>query len=106
MVCIEFLYWEDCPGHERALVLLRESMQRLQIEASLTITRIDTEEEASQRQFFGSPTILVNEQDIAPPLEEIAPGLNCRAYRRADGRISPLPPVELVEAALKAASAG
>ena len=99
---IEFLYWDECPSHERALTLVRESMQRLGIELPLEIIRVETEEEAQERAFLGSPTIRVNGQDIAPPPEDINwPGLHCRVYRRADGRISPLPPVELIEAALQ-----
>lgn len=101
---IEFLYWEECPSHERALAQLRESMRQLSIEeVPIEITRVETEEQAEQRSFFGSPTILVNGQDIAPPPEDMPPGLTCRAYLRPDGRISPLPPKELVEAALNAA---
>ncbi len=100
---IEFLYWEECPSHERALALLRASMQRLQIEVPIEIIRVETEEEAREQRFFGSPTIRINGQDIASPPEDMPPGLTCRAYRRRDGRISPLPPTELLEEALRAA---
>jgi len=100
---IAFLYWEECPSHERALALLQESMQRLLIEDPVEIIQIETEEEAQAYSFFGSPTILINGTDIAPPPEDMPPGLTCRAYRQPNGRISPLPARELVEAALNAA---
>lgn len=100
---IEFLYWEECPSHERALALLHESIQHLSIDAPVEIIQIETEEQARERVFFGSPTILINGQDIAPPPEDMPPGLTCRAYRRLDGKISPLPPREMIEAALNAA---
>ena len=102
MPAIEFLYWEECPSHERALILLHECMQRLGVDVPVEIRRIETEEEARAQAFFGSPTIRVHGQDIAPPPEDLMePSLTCRAYRRADGRISPLPPVEAIEAALQ-----
>ncbi len=80
-------------------------MQRLQIETPVEIRRVETEEDAQREQFFGSPIIRIDGQDIAPPPDDMSPGLTCRAYRRADGRISPLPPVEAIELALHKAKA-
>jgi hypothetical protein len=97
---VEFLYWADCPSHERALGLLYEVMAEEQIQAPVEIVEIKTEAEAEQYQFYGSPTIRIDGADIAPLTEySIQPSLTCRAYQRADGRISPLPPHELIVAA-------
>jgi hypothetical protein len=105
MAKIEFFYWADCPSHERALALLLELMAEEQRYAPVEIIEVKTEDEAKQYNFYGSPTIHINGQDIAPVLEEHAqPSLTCRAYRRADGRISPLPPRELIAAALRQAN--
>jgi hypothetical protein len=102
MPAIEFFYFEDCPSHDRALALLQEVVERLSIQAPITVIRVETEEEAVRYGFYGSPTILVDGVDIAPLPQGIPqPALACRAYRRADGRISPLPPRELIEAALR-----
>ena len=102
MIRIEFLYWEECPSHEQALALLHKAMQQQSIHEPIEMIRIENEEEARQQQFFGSPTIRVNGQDIAPILDSSAgPSLTCRAYRRSDGKISPLPPIELIKAALE-----
>jgi hypothetical protein len=102
---VEFLYWADCPSHERALALLREVMAEVQIQAPIEITEIKTETEAEQYQFYGSPTIRVNGADIAPLTEySIQPSLTCRAYRHANGRISPLPPRGSIVAAFRQAS--
>jgi len=102
---VEFLYWADCPSHERALALLREVMAEEQIQAPIEIVEVKTEAEAEQYQFYGSPTIRIDGGDIAPLTEySIMPSLTCRAYRRADGRISPLPPRELIVAAFRRAS--
>ena len=105
MLKVEFLYWADCPSHERALALLREVMAEEQIQASVEIIEVKTEDEAEQYKFYGSPTIRIEGEDIAPLTEFNAqPSLTCRAYRRADGRISPLPPRELIVAAFRRAS--
>ena len=105
MLKVEFLYWADCPSHERALALLREVMTEEQIQAPVEIVEVKTEAEAQQYKFYGSPTIRIDGADIAPLTEySIQPTLTCRAYRRADGRISPLPPRELIVAAFRQAS--
>lgn len=100
---VDFLYWEDCPSHERALQILQDAMQEQRIESPITIKRVDTEEEARRLNFPGSPTIRVNGTDIegeqTPP-----PGLTCRTYVTDDGRISPLPPRTRIVAALQAAA--
>ena len=104
---IEFFYWEDCPSHERALAILREVMEEEGITDSIAVIEVKTEDDARHYHFYGSPTIHVNGYDIVPPLEDMAePALTCRAYRRADGRISPLPPRELIVAALRDTSRG
>ena len=54
--------------------------------------------------FVGSPTILIDGADVAPPSQEEPVGLSCRVYRRRDGRISPTPdPDDLREALRRAA---
>ncbi len=99
---VEFFYWNDCPSHERALALLREVMAEEHIQSPVEIVEVKTEAEAEQYQFYGSPTIRIDGADIAPLTEySTQPSLTCRAYRRADGRISPLPPRELLVAALR-----
>lgn len=104
MPTIEFFYWEECPSHERALTILRDVMAEEGIAAPVDVIEVKTEEEAQRYRFYGSPTIHINGRDIVPPLEDAGePSLTCRAYRRADGRISPLPPREQIVAALRAA---
>jgi hypothetical protein len=98
---IEFFYYADCPSHERALELLRQGMAEEHVNAPIEIFEVTSDEEAHRYNFFGSPTIRVNGVDIAPLLDDLPePALTCRAYRRANGSISPLPPRELITAAL------
>lgn len=102
---VEFFYWSECPSHERALAILRETMAEEQIQVPVEIIEVKDEEEAERYSFYGSPTIHIDTIDIASVPEDSAfPGLTCRAYRRMDGRISPLPPRELIVAALRRSS--
>jgi hypothetical protein len=98
---IDFLYFEDCPSHEVALERLRKVMAEEHIEGEVEIVRVETEEHAQRLAFTGSPTIRVNGVDIDPAPSATAAALTCRAYYLADGRISPLPPPEMIRRALK-----
>lgn len=102
---IDFYYYEDCPSHDAALVRLRGVLARLGMDAQIIVTQVETEEEAERYQFIGSPTIRVNGQDIDPPPADTPYALDCRVYRREDGRITPLPTEALIEKALLAAQA-
>lgn len=99
---ITFLYYEDCPSHEQALGRLRTIMTAEGISAEIEIIKVETEAQARRYHFVGSPTILVDGQDIDPPSPEAVPALTCRAYRLEDGRISPLPSADMIRRALRA----
>ncbi len=103
MLHVTFLYFEDCPSHEQALARLQQILAEEGIAAEVEIIRVETEEQAAQLDFIGSPTIRIEGQDIDPPPAGAAVGLSCRAYRREDGRITPLPPPELIRRGLRAA---
>lgn len=99
---IQFLYFEDCPSHEQALARLRETLTHANITAPIEIIKVETDEQAQRLRFPGSPTILINGEDLFPTTSAIY-GLSCRAYQLPNGRISPLPSVEMLEAALQQA---
>lgn len=100
---VQFLYYEDCPSHEEALARLREVMQEEGIDSEIEIVKVETEEQAQEHRFVGSPTILVDGQDIASPEPGTRFGLACRAYTLEDGRISPLPSRDMIRKALRPA---
>ncbi len=100
---IRFLYYEDCPSHDVALERLQGVMAEEGIEADIEIVKVETDEQAHALRFVGSPTILIDGQDIDPPPPEAYYALTCRAYRLEDGRISPLPSPETIRRALRAA---
>jgi hypothetical protein len=102
---IDFLYFEDCPSHARALEVLREVIQSEGVKADVQIHQVETEEQAEQLKFPGSPTIRIAGVDIDQN-PSLPVGLACRAYRHENGRISPLPPRDKIAHAVRIASGG
>ncbi len=103
-VNVRFLYYEECPSHDVALDRLRQVLAEEGIQAEIEIIKVETEEQAQRLRFIGSPTILVNGQDLDPPPPDAHYGLTCRAYRLEDGRISPLPSPDMIRRALRMAT--
>ena len=97
---VSFLYYEGCPSHDLALERLREVMDEEGIPGEVEVLKVDTEEQARQLRFVGSPTIRIDGQDIDPPSDSRY-ALTCRAYRLEDDRISPLPSRDMIRRALR-----
>ena len=97
---VSFLYYEDCPSHDFTLERLREVMDEEGIPGEVEVVKVQTEEQARELRFIGSPTIRVDGQDIDPP-SDARYALTCRAYRFEDGRISPLPSKDMIRRALR-----
>ena len=100
---VTFLYYEDCPSHEVALDRLQAIMSEAGVLAELEIIKVETDEQAQQLHFIGSPTIRIDGQDIDPPGPDAYYALTCRAYQLEDGRPSPLPSPDMIRRALQAA---
>jgi len=64
------------------------------------VIKVETEEQAHESRFVGSPTIRVDGQDIDPPIDSRY-ALACRAYHLEDDRISPLPSKDMIRRALQ-----
>ncbi|MEA2198145.1 MAG: hypothetical protein QOJ25_2196 [Solirubrobacteraceae bacterium] len=103
---VELLWWEGCPSTQRALADLREALSATGLDPdSVRMREIETDAEAEEAAFLGSPTILIDGDDVVPTGEGEPAGLSCRVYRRRDGRISPTPdPEDVREALLRASS--
>ena len=101
---ISFLFYEECPSHELALERLGEVLTEEGIDTDVEVIKVESEEQARELHFVGSPTILINGQDIDPPPPDSYYVLTCRAYRLEDGRISPLPSRDMIRRALSAAA--
>jgi hypothetical protein len=97
---VSFLYYEECPSHDLALERLREVMAEEGISSEVKVFKVETEDQARELRFVGSPTIRVDGQDIDPP-SDFRYVLTCRAYRLEDDRISPLPSKDMIRRALR-----
>jgi len=95
---IELLYWDGCPSYPEALELLRDVAGP---GAEIEVREVRTDEEAEALHFPGSPTIRVDGRDVDPAGAASRPALNCRIYHLPDGRVSPVPSREQLEAALR-----
>jgi hypothetical protein len=100
---VEFLWWDGCPSHPEALAELRDVLRSEDLNPDLVEGReIETDEQAARERFPGSPTILIDGEDVIPP--DGAPfSLTCRVYRLRDGRYSATPDPEDVRAAVRQA---
>lgn len=102
---VELLWWEGCPSTERALTELRDALRDVGLEdAEVRMREIVTDEDAAEARFLGSPTILIDGADLVGAAPADAVGLNCRVYRRRDGRISPTPDPDQLREALRRAA--
>jgi hypothetical protein len=103
---LELLWWEGCPSTERALSELREALRDVGLdEAEVRTREIETDAEAGDAGFRGSPTILIDGVDVAGASQADPIGLGCRVYRRRDGRISPTPDPDDLREVLRRAAA-
>ena len=93
---IEVLYFDGCPSYEHAVALLRKALAAERIPAPIQLIHVETDTEACQYGFYGSPTIRVNGEDITPLPAGATPHLACRVYRRPDGQLAPADQVSRV----------
>jgi hypothetical protein len=104
-----YLWWDECPSHAEGYALVHEALSAEGLDAEIVTIEITSEEEAQRQEFIGSPTFRVNGRDLDPqpvPTGAANPyALTCRAYRREDGRIAPLPTLDWLRQALRRAFA-
>lgn len=96
MTEVALLYFEGCPSWQSADERLRLLADELGF--VLRYRRIETPETAEACSFRGSPTILVDGEDVFAEGDEPV-GLSCRIYQTPDGPAGS-PTVEQLRAAL------
>lgn len=98
---IELLYWDGCPSYPEARALLEQVLADLGRNDEISLREVKTQDEAGRLRFPGSPTIRIDGLDIDPEGASARPALTCRIYHLPDGRVSPVPSREQMEAALR-----
>ncbi len=77
---IEVQYFNGCPNSESVLDMVRKYVNESESKIDFEEILVDTEEVAKQYKFRGSPTILINGNDIEGLKENETPSLSCRFY--------------------------
>ena len=103
-VQIELVYDPGCPNVERARQMLAVACREAGIPAVWTEWNSEVEECPERARNLGSPTVLVNGEDVAPgphPWAPREPGAapRCRVYRDGDAIVK-VPPLDRVTGAI------
>lgn len=93
---VEILYTAGCPHVASAVKLVQRALAEAGATGSVQTVEVTEDRLQSNRNFAGSPTILVNGQDVEPAQST---GLACRIYSNGTG----CPSLEAVRRALERA---
>jgi hypothetical protein len=97
---IELLVVPDCPHEAAAAELLTAALEDVGLESvDYTVTVVDTQADADQRHFLGSPTFSLDGHDLFPEAGRDA-SIACRLYAGPGG----LPQLRDLRQALKRAA--
>ena len=97
---IEVLYFEGCPNYEATLKRVQQTLKDLGIKQKVLEVIITTPKMAESFRFLGSPTVLVNGQDVEPSARNSNQiGFGFRSYSCGDQRVG-IPGEDLIRAAL------
>ena len=96
---MEILYFDGCPTYLKAEKTLREVLEEEGLEAEVDLIAVNTDEEAQELRFAGSPTIRVNGEDLFPVPERAKYALGCRMYATSKG-LRGSPTTEMLREAL------
>ena len=81
---VSLLYFDGCPNHLDTRVLLNALLDEVGWDGTIQMVNVDSPERATELEFRGSPTVLINGAD--PFLDTEAPfGLSCRIYPTDEG---------------------
>jgi hypothetical protein len=81
----EILYFDGCPTYWVEEKTLREVLSAERVEAKVEMVMVNTNEEAEQLRFLGSPTVRVDGEDLFPVPEREGYALGCRTYITPEG---------------------
>src|SRR5215211_8628788 len=96
---VEVLYFDGCPTYEPAAKTLRAVLAEEGMETDIQLVVVNSDEEARQLRFPGSPTIRVDGRDLFPTPEREDWRLGCRVYATPQG-LRGSPTAEMLREAL------
>jgi len=79
-VKLEYQYFEGCPNHKMMIEYLKEALEGLEDKIVLKEVLVEDQFTAKRVGFRGSPTLLIDEEDIEGIPAPIEPNLSCRFY--------------------------
>lgn len=77
---LEFQYFEDCPNHTKMLYNIYEAIEGLDENIEIKKVLVDDELVAKLIKFRGSPTLLIDDEDLLGMPIPDQPSLVCRYY--------------------------
>ena len=98
---IEVLYVPGCPNYRPAVERIEKVLVSESLQADIERVAVNSDAEAKDLQFPGSPTVRVNGTDVEPNLTH-ASGRACRIYANSGG----VPSEEKLRMALVRANQG
>ena len=102
---VEVLYMAGCPTHPAAVKLVKHVLAAEGVEAEIHEVLVSDEAMASDLGFCGSPTIRINDRDVAGESRDARSfALSCRLY--PGSKQVGLPPAEMVHLAVLKARQG
>ena len=105
-VSIEILYFDGCPNVEAARDMVTDVMNQTGAEARVAIIKVETNADAQEKHFIGSPSIRVEGKDVdTAGGENQQYSMRCRVYFTDQG-ISGLPPRTKLQHAIEQALEG
>ncbi len=99
-VKVDILYFDGCPTYLEAEEALREVLAQEGVEAEVEMVAVNTDEEAQELRFPGSPTIRADGEDLFPVPERAGYALGCRMFATPEG-LRGSPTAEMLRDALK-----
>ncbi len=86
-VSVEILYFTGCPSWKQTIEDLKFVLAEKGVKPDFKLTRIESDNDAKDKKFPGSPTIRMNGQDLFPT-DQPNYFLQCRVYSTPDGMLA------------------
>ena len=93
MINILVIHNDSCPSLNPSLERINQVVEELNVKANIETKLIHSDNDAETWKFTGSPTNIINNEDIEP-ID------NCRTYLKDGGGISPMPSKQTLKRAI------